>query len=91
MKMVKNMWYNFVYWFSKAKEILVLILGLALFLTFLFVLIGVIFSPVFYITCNQFSVETGLATRYNWLSGTCFAEYKGIWLPSDQIFQLMGE
>jgi hypothetical protein len=57
----------------------------------LFVALYLLMTPLVWITCRQFGVNTGFPVHYDVPSMVCFAEYHDIWLPTDQIFQLLGK
>lgn len=51
-------------------------------------LLGSWFSSV---TCHRFGIITGFPVKYDIRSMICFSQYHDIWLPADQIFQLIGK
>lgn len=79
---------------EEVKDILKIIGVIAAIIFGIFLFVFVLYlaiQPFMIVGCRQFEAVTGVPTRYSFWVGQCFAQYKNVWLPTDQIFQLIGK
>lgn len=74
-----------------------IIAGLGLLMIVIVVTLGVLLFawillvPFNLVTCLRFEDMAGLPTKFDFVTTTCYAKYSDVWIPIDQIYQLIGK